>query len=260
MAIAKAVAAVVQKVPFLKEKRGRAVAISVACMLLALLVRFLYNYVYPSRLTKDGKRLSSRGGSSRSSRDKKKHHSSNWDSSSSSSSHEKSSGSSSRKKRTDPTLPTVLMLVGIHGSGKSFWASRYVSIVHKSYVVISSDAIRSRLTGTIENYSHEDEVEAELLKELQQTLELRRSCILDDCQHNLSADFRAKVKAVAMQEKANCVVKLFSVKPSYAMARIQGAVEEGMVRYKPSMVELEKQVEELVAFEKSFLDDGWIEN
>lgn len=256
MATPSIVTTLVQRFPFLRERRGRAVAISVFCFLLALLVRWLRNYLSASKSTRDGKRLTGRSGSSRSSRDKKKH-------GSSSSSHDtstSSSSSASKKKKLDPTLPTVLMLVGIHGSGKSFWASRYVTIVHKSYVIISSDAIRSRLTGTIENYSHEAEVEAELLKELQQTLELRRSCILDDCQHNLSADFRAKVKAVATQEKANCVAKTFSVKPSYAMARIHGAVEEGMVRYVPSMVELEKQVEELATFEKSFKEDGWVEN
>ena len=250
MPISNAASAVVKRVPFLRGTRGRALAISVSCFLLVLLIRFLCNYLYPSRLTRDGKRLAGHSRTGRKSKDKKKH-----------SDHNKSSSSSSsKKKKTDPTLPTVLMLVGIHGSGKSFWASRYISMVHKSYVVISSDAIRSRLTGTIDNYTHEDEVEAELLKELQHTLELRRSCILDDCQHNLSAEFRAKVKAVATQEKANCVAKLFSVKPSYAMARITGAIDEGMVRYKPSMVELEKQVEELTAFERSFKDDGWIEN
>lgn len=249
------VTALVKRFPFLKEQRGRAVAISVFCFLLALLVRCLYRYIRPAGLSRDGKRLTGRIGSSRVSRDKKKH--------SSGSSHDKSSSSSSstaKKKKLDPTLPTVLLLVGIHGSGKSFWASRYVAMVHKSYVVLSSDTIRSRLTGTIENYSREAEVEAEVLKELQQALELRRSCILDDCQHNLSAEFRAKVKAVAMQQKANCVAKMFTVKPSYAMARIQGAVEEGMVRYVPTMVELERQVQELAAFEKTFKEDGWVES
>ncbi|KPA82395.1 hypothetical protein ABB37_03472 [Leptomonas pyrrhocoris] len=250
---------VVKRLPFLKQTRSRAVAISVCCFLLVLLVRFLYNYIHTWRSTKDGRRLTSRSGSSRASKDKKKHGSGSSGNGSSHSHNHAKSSSSLAKKKTDPTLPTLLMLVGIHGSGKSFWASRYVTIVHKSYVIISSDSIRSRLTGTIEDYSHEDEVEVELLRELQQTLELHRSCILDDCQHNLSAQFRAKVKAVAAQ-KANCVVKLFSVKPSYAMARIQGAVEEGMVRYKPTIMELEKQVEELAAFEKTYKDDGWIEN
>ncbi|KPI85937.1 hypothetical protein ABL78_5021 [Leptomonas seymouri] len=253
MPISNAAVALAQRLPFLRQRRGRAISISVFCFLLVVLARFIYyHYISPSKLSKDGRRLTSRSGAARSSRDKKKHSSSGHDKSSSS--------SSSKKKRADPALPTVLMLVGINGSGKSFWASRYVAIVHKSYLIISSDAIRSRLTGTIDNYAHEDEVEAELLKELQHTLELRRSCILDDCQHNLSAEFRAKVKAIAAQEKANCVVKLFSVKPSYAMARIQGAVEEGMVRYVPTMLELERQIEELAAFEKMYRDDGWVEN
>ncbi|CAJ1023709.1 putative AAA domain containing protein [Leishmania utingensis] len=243
-------AALVKKLPILRESRARNAVVSIFCVLAIIVVRFLYRYVHP--LPKGTKRISSR--SSRS--PKKKKHNSRDDS-------DRSSGEgdrSTKQRKTDSSLPTVLMLIGIHGSGKSFWAKRYTEIVHKSYIIVSSDAIRSRLTGTIDNFTREDEVEEKLLEEVTRTLELRRSCIVDDCQHNLSPEFRTKLKALAVNGKANRVVKIFSVKPSYAMMRIQSDVEEGIVRYIPTMVEIEKQVERVAEFEKTYKDDGWVKN
>lgn len=243
--------AVVRRLPVLKEARRRPLAVSLVCFVVLLVLRFLYRSIRPASVDST-KRISSRG--SRSSRDKKKHSSSGNGSSSGGGS------SSSKRRKTDPSLPTILLLVGIHGSGKSFWAKRYTQIVHKSYVIISSDAIRSSLTGTINNYTREEDVEAELLKEVTQTLELRRSCIVDDCQHNLSPNFRAKLKALAADGAVNRVAKVFTAKPSYAMVRIQSDVEEGMVRYVPTVVELETQAEAVAEFERTFKEDGWIEN
>ncbi|GET92377.1 hypothetical protein, conserved [Leishmania tarentolae] len=245
------VAALVKRHPILRESRVRTVIVSVFCFLLVIAIRFLYRYAHLS--AKNTKRVSRR--SSRITKDKREHSKSHGGGRSSG-----GGGSSSKRKKTDPSLPTVLILIGIHGSGKSFWAKRYTEMVHKSYVIISSDAIRSSLTGTINNYMREDEVEEHILKEVLRTLELRRSCIVDDCQHNLSPAFRAKLMALAPDGKANRVVKTFSVKPSYALMRIQGDLEEGIARYAPTIVELEQQVELVAEFEKANTDDDWIQN
>ncbi|AYU82654.1 AAA domain containing protein, putative [Leishmania donovani] len=243
------VTALVKRHPILTASRVRIVVVSVFCFLLAVALRLLFRYVHLS--SKDTKRISGRR-----SRTAKKEHSKSHGGSRSSG----GGGSSSTRKKTDPSLPTVLMLIGIHGSGKSFWAKRYTEIVHKSYLIISSDAIRSRLTGSINNYTREVEVEESILKEVMHTLELRRSCIVDDCQHNLSPEFRAKLRALAPDGKVNRVVKIFSVKPSYAMMRIQSDIEEGTARYAPTMVELEKQGEQVAEFEATNKDDDWMRN
>ncbi|CBZ30420.1 conserved hypothetical protein [Leishmania mexicana MHOM/GT/2001/U1103] len=245
------VTALVKRHPLLSESRVRTVVVSVFCFLLAIALRLLFRYAQLS--PKHTKRISGR--SSRGAKEKKEHGKNHGGSQSGG-----GGGNSSKRKKTDPSLPTVLMLIGMHGSGKSFWAKRYTEIVHKSYVIISSDAIRSRLTGTINNYTREGEVEANILKEVMHTLELRRSCIVDDCQHNLSLEFRAKLRALAPDGKVNRVVKIFSVKPSYAMMRIQSDIEEGTARYAPTMVELEKQGERVAEFEATNTDDDWVQN
>lgn len=245
------VTALVKRHPILTESRVRTVVVSVFCFLLAVALRLLFRYAQLS--SNDAKRISGRR--SRTAKDKKEHSKSHGGSRS-----RGGGGSSSKRKKTDPSLPTLLMLIGIHGSGKSFWAKRYTEIVHKSYVLISSDAIRSRLTGTINNYTREVEVEENILKEVTHTLELRRSCIVDDCQHNLSPEFRARLRALAPDGKVNRVVKIFYVKPSYAMMRIQSDIEEGTARYAPTMVELEKQGEQVAEFEATNKDDDWMQN
>ncbi|KAG5468358.1 hypothetical protein LSCM1_02338 [Leishmania martiniquensis] len=237
----------VKRCASLRASRARAVWITAVCILVAITIRILYRYAHLS--PKDTKRV--RGRSSRTSKDTRGHSSRGRD----------QSGSSSKRRNVDPSLPTVLMLVGIHGSGKSFWAKRYTEMVHKSFVIVSSDAIRSQLTGTINNYTREDEVQEQLLKEVGKALELRRSCIVDDCVHTLSPEFRAKLKELAPDGKANRVVKVFSVKPSYAMMRIQSDVEEGaMVRCIPTITELEKEAEHVEDFQKTYREDGWVEN
>ncbi|KAG5491738.1 hypothetical protein JIQ42_01646 [Leishmania sp. Namibia] len=243
--------ALAKRHPYFKASRARAAVVSVVCVLLLFAFRFFYRHAYPS--PSDTKRV--RGRSSRTSKNSRGHSSRHGSGKGSD-----ESGSSSKRRKRDPSLPTILMLIGIHGSGKSFWAKRYTETVHKSYLILSSDTIRSQLTGIINNCTREDEVEEKLLKEVMHALELRRSCIVDDCPHNLSPEFRAKLKALAPDEKANRVVKFFSVKPSYAMMRIQSDVEEGMVRYIPTLVELEKDAERVGEFQKTHKEDGWVEN
>ncbi|KAG5494042.1 hypothetical protein JKF63_01876 [Porcisia hertigi] len=245
------VAACQKRLLVVREPRARAAVVSMCCVLVLIAISLLYCYVYPS--AKDTRRT--RGRSGRRSKDKRGHtsrHGSGRESA--------GSGTSSKQRKTDASLPTLLMLIGIHGSGKSFWAQRYTELVHTSYVVVSSDAIRSRLTGTVSNYTRENEVEEELLKEVARTLGLRRSCIVDDCQHNLSPEFRGKLKALAPDGEVNRVVKIVSAKPSYAMVRIEGDVSEGVARYVPTMEELEKQVERVAEFERTHREDGWVKN
>ena len=54
-------------------------------------------------------------------------------------------------------MKTFILLSAIAGSGKSTWAEQY-RLTHKNVFVVSSDAIRKELTGSIKNLEHEQEV------------------------------------------------------------------------------------------------------
>lgn len=193
------------------------------------------------------------GGDAKHSKSSGKRHSSSGSTSS-----RRKSGSSSKRKKTDSSIPTLIVLVGLHGSGKSAWAKQYVERVHKSYIVVSSDVIRSKLTGTISNYTKEDEVEAEMLKEIGNTLSINRSCIVDDCVHSLSADFRAKLLQLAPEGKYNRVLRLFPIKPIFARSRIDKDIAEGKVRYVPTAAELEDEMHKYTQTEENVKAEGWI--
>jgi len=49
------------------------------------------------------------------------------------------------------SLPIFLMLIGIAGSGKSFWIKNNVN--HDEFIIVSSDNLRRELTGNVSDLS-----------------------------------------------------------------------------------------------------------
>lgn len=54
-------------------------------------------------------------------------------------------------------MKTFILMSAVAGSGKSTWAEQY-RLTHKNVFVVSSDAIRKELGGSIKNFEHETEV------------------------------------------------------------------------------------------------------
>ena len=62
-------------------------------------------------------------------------------------------------------MGTLILLSAIPGSGKSTWAKAYQK-AHPNTYIVSSDDIRERLTGAVQNFEHEGLVWELFLKEL----------------------------------------------------------------------------------------------
>ncbi|CAD2214893.1 hypothetical protein AGDE_00401 [Angomonas deanei] len=129
-------------------------------------------------------------------------------------------------------------------------------------MVISSDVIRSTLTGTITDFSKEEAVEEEMVKQIIQNLKLNRGCIVDDWVHNLSPKFRTTLleQVKANQLKVNTLVHLFPIKPIFAFTRLEKDIADGKKRHVPTKVEMENLQVLYNETEGSFKTEGWIEN
>lgn len=148
-----------------------------------------------------------------------------------------------RSKRPSSRLPSMIVLVGIYGSGKTMWAHEYKEKVKPSAVIISSDAIRAQLSGSIEDRTHEDEVRQALLEEVKKNIEECTTFIVDDCENNLSHEFRKALLSMTDKRRINPIIKKLGLKPAFAHARIQRDVAKGVIRYIPTYGELEKLYE-----------------
>eukprot|EP00796_Vickermania_ingenoplastis_P007339 gene7339-5173_t len=162
-----------------------------------------------------------------------------------------------RSKRPSSRLPSMLVLLGIPGSGKTTWANEYKEKVKSSAVIISSDAIRMHLVGTVNDRSREDEVEELLLEEVKRNIDEGNTFIVDDCPHNLKASFRAKLLDLTGGSRYNPIVKKLSLRPSFADARIQRDVAEGKQRYIPSFAELESLYKMFRDAEAALHEEDW---
>lgn len=205
-------------------------------LLFGILLRLVYGVV--RRLLPSGKSIKKRRSSSRSKRPI----------------------GASKKRKVNSALPTLLVLVGVHGSGKSSWATQYVEKVRKSCIIVSSDVMRARLTGTTINYTREDEVEEAMLREVAHQILLKRNCIVDDCQHNLRPEFRAKLLAMAPEDSYNRVLRLFPIKGLFARTRIEKDIADGMIRYVPEPKELEFQLAQFEEASEVIKHEGWIQD
>lgn len=235
---------------------GRAKAILTALLLiLVVLAATVRTVLSRSRGSADSKRIKRDTSGRSSSSDKRS------PSSSSSKKKSKSSRSSSSKGRNkiDSSLPTLTVLVGAHGSGKSAWVAQYVDKVRKSALVISSDTVRASVTGSIDDYSREDAVAEKVLDDVRSQLLLRRTVIVDDCRHNMRPAFRAKLLELAPEGEYNRVIRRFPIKLIFARSRIDKDLADGKTRHDPTVTELEAQIAQLDSMDDAIKVEGWYE-
>lgn len=166
----------------------------------------------------------------------------------------------SRDKKLNSSLPTLCVLVGVHGSGKTTWAKQYIEKVRKSAVVVSSDTVRAAVTGSVDDYSREADVEAQFVAEIEQQVQLRHNIIVDDCQHNLTPEFRAKLLSIAKEGEYNRVMRRFPIEAIFARARIEKDLAEGKKRYDPTPLRLEELIVQFDAVDEAIQQEGWHED
>jgi predicted kinase len=170
-----------------------------------------------------------------------------------------SSRSSSRRKESgkpvvDESLPNLILLMGIPGSGKSTWAKEYVFKCDASYTIVSSDDIRKQLTGDINDQSKNSEVWEVVFNQVTGGLKNRRNIILD------ATNVRTDLRRVLVRQLPECnrYIKLFPVDKSSAKQRIAKDLAKGVVRSEvPDMI-IEKMHASFQESQSVLSDEGWI--
>ena len=74
--------------------------------------------------------------------------------------------------------PTMWVLVGLSGSGKSSIATQ-IANENPNTIIVSSDAIREELTGNYENQEHNEEVFKIFHNRIRKNLENKKNVIAD---------------------------------------------------------------------------------
>jgi predicted kinase len=192
-----------------------------------------------------GKRPSSRSGSG--SRPKSS-------SSKSSSSRSGSKRSSSGAPAPDPSLPDFVMLVGIPGSGKTTWAKKYVFQCDASFTIVSSDEVRTQLTGDLNDQSRNEEVWEIVFEHVRSALHNKRNVILDAT--NTLTDKRRRF--FSKLPACNRYAKLFQVNKSIAKNRISKDLEEGVVRAQVPDAVIDKMQAQFNESLQTIKDEGWM--
>lgn len=231
----------------LKHQRARATLLAALSLLLAWVLSMVYRRYVGPKPPKGPHRSLHRGGSGGATSSSRGH----------SRSGEKKKTSRRKKSHTDASLPNLVLLAGMYGSGKTHWAKRFVEKVNSGYTIISSDAIRESITGEVVN---EEAVRAEIVKRVGEAISEQRSCIVDDCCHILSRDFREQLKAVAPESVANRFIKFFPIKVSLAQMRLEKLKEEGARSCLPEVVDQERWEQCVTALQLSRKAEGWHEH
>ncbi|KEG12283.1 putative retrotransposon hot spot (RHS) protein [Trypanosoma grayi] len=164
--------------------------------------------------------------------------------------HKKGRSGESRK-----SVPNVLLLLGIPGSGKTTWAEQYLERCDHSYAIVSVDETRMSLTGRADDISKEEEVCEAMIREVVDHIKNRQNIIVDGGVHAMDEAFRRRLMDAA--SSCNRMVKDFPIKALFARARLSKDAEEGKVRYYPSEIELDELE---VIFNKAqarIKEEGW---
>lgn len=169
----------------------------------------------------------------------------------------KSKRRKSRKYKFVEKLPSMYVLLGIPGSGKTHWANEYVQKVKSTAVILSSDDIRVELTGTARNRSQEEEVRRILLDRVRALIEEHKTFIVDDAEHNIDPTFRLLLLNAVHDHEYNAIIRKFSVKPYFADNRIQRDVAEGKERFIPSYPQLEALYDAYCVATEAVQDEEW---
>jgi len=135
-------------------------------------------------------------------------------------------------------LPIFLMLIGIPGSGKSFWVKNNVK--NRDFVVVSSDATRKQLTGNVSDLSRDEEM-WELVKErVVENLSQGKNVLLDAT--NVNGFYRRQF--IDGLPPCKLQAKRFSIDLEEAKQRVKKDIEQKRDRSHVPMPVIERMFEQ----------------
>jgi predicted kinase len=126
----------------------------------------------------------------------------------------------------DSSLPQFIMLLGIPGSGKSTWSREFVFRCDASFTIVSSDEVRKKLCGSINDQTKNSEVWDVVLNQCQGLLSSGRNVILDAT--NTSTERRRQF--IKQLPPCRRFLKTFTINKSIAKARLAKDLERGVER------------------------------
>ena len=112
-------------------------------------------------------------------------------------------------------MPILYILIGLPGSGKSYWAREYADRI--SAVVIASDEVRNEFQARGQNPQDGDAVFAEVERRARAQLQADRSVILD-ATHSLR-QYRSYATRLARTLNVTCVAIWFDAPVEEALRR-----------------------------------------
>lgn len=149
----------------------------------------------------------------------------------------------------DEGYPELIMLIGIPGSGKSTWISKYN--INNKYIVVSPDEIRKEITGSISNQSQNANVWFITKERVVKELSNGRNVILDS---TMTDPVRRK-EFISDLPDVNLKAKVFYIDPEISKERIRKDVESGKDRANVPPEIIDKMYGELMSKVK-LLDGG----
>ncbi|KAH9577547.1 hypothetical protein LSM04_008054 [Trypanosoma melophagium] len=173
----------------------------------------------------------------------------------------KSSSRTGHRKRHDggtkSSVPNVLALLGIPGSGKTTWVKQYLERCDHSYVIVSAEEMRIKLTGRSDDFSREEEVREGMINDVVKHLKDKQNVALDDSLSLMDEAFRRRI--VEESPSCNRYVKSFPIKALFARPRLLKDMAEGKIHQFPSQIELEEMESAFDKARELMKEEGWKE-
>ncbi|KAG8349008.1 hypothetical protein TRVL_00167 [Trypanosoma vivax] len=161
-------------------------------------------------------------------------------------------GKESVAKKSEPKM---LFLLGLPGSGKTTWLTQYLGRCDDTYTVISADAVRTRITGRFDDFSHEEEVRGAIINEIVLRIRERCNVVLDDTRYVMNGEFRKCLASIV--PSCRRIVKEFPISYHFAYARLQKDAEDGKLHHHYSEIELEDLEATFSAVRVTMKEEGW---
>ena len=148
-------------------------------------------------------------------------------------------------------LPEFIILIGLPGSGKSTWISKYNK--NNKYIVVSPDDIRRELTGDVNDQQQNNKVWEIAKENTINSLKKGKSVILDATNTNI--EYRKMF--MGGLPPARLMAKVFEVDPEVSKERISKDIGDGKDRANVPPDIIDKMYDELNKSKDKLEDEGF---